>query len=112
LADRDLDVQYSSPIARTQRQNEARNILRTVEQARPFIAADPSILDAINGDAALRKIAKINNFPQEILRNQEEVIEIRESRAEQQAALAAQQQNAATAETISKVTPALTAVSA
>lgn len=111
LKNKDLNVQYSSPIARTQRQNEARNILRTVEQARPFIAADPSVLDFIDGDQALMKIAKINNFPQEILRDKSAVIRLREDRIQAQQAQAEQAANANTAETISKVTPALKAVS-
>jgi hypothetical protein len=111
LKNMDLNVQYSSPIAKTQRQNEARNILRTIEQARPFIAADPSVLDFIDGDMALLKIANINGFPQEILRDKAQVIRLREGRMQQQQQQAESMQNAATADTIAKVTPALKAVS-
>jgi len=104
---KNIDVQYSSMIARMQKQAEAKSILKTIEQASPFISADPSILDHINGDKALRVLARINNFPQEILRDEREVKSLRESRAEQEALVMQETLKSNTAENISKVAPAL-----
>ena len=104
-----LDVQYSSMIAKSQRQGEARSIMKTIEQASPFISADPGILDRIDGEAALLLLARLNNFPQEILRSDQEVKKIREGRqqAEQQAQVDAQ--TAQTAQNIGMAGPGLAA---
>lgn len=88
-----LDVKYSSMVAKSQRIADGQNILRTMEAAAPFINTDPSVLDNINGDEALKAIAKIYGLPQRILRSQAEVQQIREDKAQaQQQAIQAQQQ--------------------
>lgn len=107
LEGRILDVQYSSMIAKSQRQGEAKSILRTIEQSSPFISADPSILDRINGEQALLLLARLNNFPQEILRSDREVETIRQQRAEQQQAQRQAQDASQTAENIGKAAPGL-----
>lgn len=110
LQGRVLDVQYSSMIAKSQRQGEAKSILRTIEQATPFISSDPTILDRINGEQALLLLARLNNFPQEILRSDKEVETIRQQRAEQQAAQAQAEAGAQTAENIGKAAPGLASI--
>ena len=110
LKDRDIDVQYSSMIARAQRQNEAQAILRTIEQAAPFISADPSVLDNFDGDKALIEFARINNFPKTILRSKEEVAKIREDRAEQVEAAKQQEDATQTAQNIAAAGPGLAAL--
>lgn len=92
LQNTDLDVQYNSLIARAQRSQEAENIVRTVQTAIPFIEADPGIMDNIDGDLTLRTIAKLRGMPQELLRNEDEVAEIRQQRAEAQQAAVEQEQ--------------------
>lgn len=110
LEGRVIDVQYSSMIARSQRQGEAKAILRTVEQATPFISANPALLDLIDGEKALRSLARLNNFPQDILRSDQEVKKIREQRAEQEVAVQEQEAAAQTAENIGKAGPALASI--
>lgn len=110
LKGRNLDVQYSSMIAKSQRQGEARSISRTIEQAAPFISADPSVLDNIDGDKAMRLLARINNFPQKILRDQSMVDEIRQQRAESEAQAEAQANAAQTAQNIGTAGPGLAAI--
>jgi len=88
-----IDVQYSSMVARTQRMTEGQNIMRTVQALTPFIQMDQSVMDYLNGDMALKKIAKIYGFPQDVIRKDKEVKQIRESRAQaQQQMVQAQQQ--------------------
>ena len=110
LRDRNLTARYTSMIARTQKQGEARAILRTIEQASPFISADPSVLDNIDGNKALKELARINNFPQSILRSEQEVKKIREGRANAQELDREEQLKSNTADNISKVQPALQSV--
>jgi hypothetical protein len=107
LRNKKLDVQYSSLIAKTQRQGEARSILRAVEQASPFISADPTILDNIDGDIALKKIWRINDAPQDMLRDAADVKKIREDRVERQNLMVEEELKSNTADNISKTVPAL-----
>lgn len=88
-----LDVMYSSMIAKAQRVQEGQNIQRTMQAIAPFASTDQSVLDNFNGDKAVRSVAKIFGFPQEILRDQKEIDGIRQNRAKaQQQALQMQQQ--------------------
>lgn len=100
-------VRYSSMIARIQRQAEGDLILKTVQVAAPFIQSDPTVLDNINGDQAIKEIARIYGLPQKMLRNKNEVEDIRKSRAQAQAAQVKAQQEAMQAENINKLAPAM-----
>ncbi len=91
LQGKDLQVRYSSLIAKAQKINEAQAIFRTVEAATPFIQLDPGVKDLINGDAALRIIAGTFGLPQEILNSQKTVEALRAQRAEQQQMMMQQQ---------------------
>lgn len=94
-----MKVQYSSVMAMAQRASENQNIQRTVAAIAPFASADPSVLDNFDGDVAVHTIAKLNNFPQEILRDKKAVAAIRDARAKAQQAQqqAVQQQEQAAA---------------
>lgn len=91
LRGRDLTVQYSSMIARTQRMNEGNNITRTIQAAAPFLQMDQTAIDNFNIDNAVRTIANIFGLPQEMLKDKKEVAQVREARAKaQQEAIAMQ----------------------
>ena len=102
-----VSVTYSSMIAKTQRINEGQNIARTMQAIAPFVTSDQSVLDNFDGDKAVRSIAKIYGFPQEILRDLAQIQGMREQRAaaqqEQMAAAQEQQQ----LETLGKAGPGL-----
>lgn len=90
-----IDVQYSSMVARTQRMTEGQNIMRTIQAIAPFVQMDQGVMDYINGDLALKKIAKIYGFPQDVIRKDKEVEKIREQKAQAQQALIQQQMQSA-----------------
>lgn len=86
-----LDVNYSSPIAKMQRISEADNIFRTIQAVAPFTQIDQAALDLFDTDAAVKGISKIYSFPQTFLRDEDAIAEIRAGRAKaQQEALQAQ----------------------
>lgn len=92
LAGKKVDVRYSSLIAKSQRLSEGQNLMRAMEAVTPFVNADQSVLDNINGDNAFKVIAEVYGVPQEIVRTKKEVEGIRQARAEaQKAALEAEQ---------------------
>jgi hypothetical protein len=87
-------VNFISPAARVMRAEELAGILRTVEFATNTAAIGvPDILDNINFDVVVRKVADLSGASSEIMRSQEEVEAIRNARAEaQQATIEAQQE--------------------
>lgn len=91
-----LGVRYSSFIARSQRLNEAQNVMRWFESCAPFIQLDPTTRHVFDGDAAIRTLAMVFNPPQEIIRSQKEVEQIKKQEQEQQQAM--QEQMAAQAQ--------------
>ena len=91
-----IDVEYVGPLARSQRMEESVAIERLYGLAMNVVQVDPSIMDNINHDEAIRLRATLLGVPKTVLRGRDEVTELREERAEQQQQMAlAQQQQAA-----------------
>lgn len=102
-----IDVKYRSMLAKAQLATEANNIVRVFQAATPFIQLDPQAGDVINADEGVRYIANLYGLPQDLLRNQDEIEDIRDAKDQaNQAAMAAKQEEAA-AEQIGKVAPAV-----
>jgi Bacteriophage head to tail connecting protein len=95
IAGMNIDVQYSSFIAKTQRINQGNAILRAVEASAPFIQLDPSVADLFNGEEAVKEIWRIYGASQRLLRGQEELEQIREAKAQAQQDAIAQQEEVA-----------------
>ena len=90
-----IDVEYVGPLARSQRMEEAVAIERLYQLAMNVVQVDPSIMDNINHDEAIRLRSTLLGVPKIVLRGKDEVQEMREARAEEQQAMAeaqAQQQ--------------------
>lgn len=103
IADTPVAVRFSSVMAMTQRQSEAQNVQRTMAAITPFASGDPGVLDNFDGDSAVRFLANLFNFPQEMLRDSEDVEQLREQRAQQQQAIQEQQSQLTDAETVNKL---------
>lgn len=102
-----IDVRYSSYIAKAQRLGDGQSIMQAVGALEPFVNADSTVLDNLDGNTAVRRIWSIYGAPQDLLRDQPEVEKIRKSRADAQAAAIQQQQQQAQVEQVSKVLPAM-----
>ena len=91
-----LDVKYSSLIAKAQRMSDVQNITRTLETVAPFLQLDPQGADNFNVDNIVRLVAGILGFPQEAIRNADEVLAAREQKVQaQQEMMQAQQEQMA-----------------
>jgi hypothetical protein len=86
-----LDVEFIGPLARSQRMEEAVAVERLYQLAMEVGQADPSILDLIDNDKAIRMRATLLGVPKSVLRGEDEVEEIREQRAAQQQQMQQQQ---------------------
>jgi hypothetical protein len=79
-----IDVEYVGPLARSQRMEEATAVERLYQLAMQIVQLDPTIMDIINHDEAIRARAGLLGVPKSVLRGVNEVAELREARAQQQ----------------------------
>ena len=79
-----FDIEYVGPLARSQRMEEATAIDRVYQLVFNVAQADPSILDIVDNDTAVRVRAELLGVPKTVLRSEEDVAAIRANRAEQQ----------------------------
>lgn len=98
-----IDVQYTSVIARVQRQQEVDNIQRFLETVGPVAEAAPEILDMLNKDEYTRLVARLQGLPQELILDRDAVEGIRNARAEAQQAQQDAVQEAQEVENASKL---------
>jgi len=82
-----VDIEYVSPLARSQRTGDVQAILRTLEIVTPLSQMLP-VMDYLDADKLVKHIADVLGVPRKILRSDQEVATIREQQA------AAQQQQA------------------
>ena len=81
-----VDVEYVGPLARSQRMEESVAIDRLYQLAMQVGQIDPTIMDNINHDEAVRMRSKLLGVPKTIMRGVDEVGEIRQQRIMQQQA--------------------------
>lgn len=75
----DIEVRYTSPVARSQKEFEARGLARTMEYLAPLVgASDPfGIMDNFDTDRAARHVAELFGTPSDYLRPEQNVAETR-----------------------------------
>ena len=105
---KNLDVTYSSVIAKAQKQNEMQNIQRTMQAIAPLVTVDPSVLDNFDGDAGTLIMARGYGMPQEMIRDRKQVEEIRNNRAKAQQAALEQKKNQDAVDNTAKILPGVT----
>lgn len=84
MLDQDLQVINMSPLARAQKESEIFAIESFMSDVGLVAQAKPEVLDKINGDKIVEKIAEIRNTPSEILYSDADVAQVRAQRAQQQ----------------------------
>jgi hypothetical protein len=84
MEDVPITITYLSPVMRSQRQQESRAILNTWAAANQIAPASPEVLDLLDADISIRKIAEAEGVPPEILVNDVMVAQMRQMRAQQQ----------------------------
>jgi hypothetical protein len=99
-----IDIEYVSPLARSQKQGDVQAILRTLEIVTPLSQMSP-VMDYLDSDKLVNHLAKVLGVPSKVIRSVEQVEQMRQQRAaaEQQAAQA--QQDMQLAEAGGKVAP-------
>ena len=85
-----IDIEYVSPLARSQRQGDVQAILRTMEMIAPLSDRLP-VMDHIDPDMLVKHVTDVLGVPRKVLRSDEEIAEIRTNRAKAEAEAAQQQ---------------------
>tara|TARA_R110000822_G_scaffold42142_10_gene114878 strand:- start:93 stop:482 length:390 start_codon:yes stop_codon:yes gene_type:complete len=85
-AEGEFEIEYDSPLSRSQRSEEAAGWLRTLEAAIAYAntTQDLSVLDQFNTDVIYQQLAEINAVPASWMNDLETVKAQREQRAQQQ----------------------------
>jgi len=102
---KNFKLKFVSPLAKAQQISELQSINMTVQSAMGMAQADPSVLDNINFDMVVRKVADLDGAPMDILRTEEEVAAIRQMRQQiqqQQMQMEMAQQGAGVAKDMSQ----------
>lgn len=82
------EITYLSPAKRTMQSEELRGIIETANFAVGVAPASPEILDNIDFDKLITRIAKLSGAPMELIKDSTTVKKLRDARAQQQAQLA------------------------
>lgn len=77
-------IKYESPLTKAQRAGQLIGMQETINMAMSFAAIDPSALDRINIDEAIKQAAEINNTPASIVRSDTETETLRKGRQQSQ----------------------------
>ena len=93
----DLNIEYTSPLAKNQRAQELVALNRAIESASIMLESNPTLLEVVDGEEYFRNSLEIAGVPARTLRSRDEFGEIVEQRAEQ----AAQEQQLQQAEQLS-----------
>ena len=92
-----LDIDFIGPLAQAQKKyHQSGGVAASLQFANAIFNLTPEAKDYVNGDVLLTNVFDTNGFPQDAIREEEEVTAIRKARA--QAAAQAQQQQMALAQ--------------
>ena len=80
------DPTFTSPLDVLRKAAEAKDTIQVIQTALQMAQTDPSVMDNIDGDEALKVVASAGRSPQRIFRRKEEVEGIRDARAKAQQA--------------------------
>nr|DAP60083.1 MAG TPA: head to tail connecting protein [Caudoviricetes sp.] len=82
------EITYLSPAKRTMQSEELRGIIETANFAVQVAPTSPEIIDNIDFDKLIARVAKLSGAPMELIKDSDTVKKIREARAKQQKEIA------------------------
>jgi len=80
----EFEIEYTSPLSKMQKSEEALAVQRTLEAAIPMAQIDPNIFMKFDLNACIDVIGAANGAPAKIFRSPEEVAAMQEAQAQQQ----------------------------
>ena len=84
----EVTVKYFGPLEQIQqRQFKTQGINQSLAAIIPLSQIKPDVLDVVNMDQAVKELLDAHNAPQEMINDEDEIVGIRQQRAQQQAAM-------------------------
>lgn len=80
----DLNIEYTSPLAKTQRAQELVSLNRGLQSAMALIEVNPDLLDVVDGESYLRDALDVAGVSAKHIRSEDEYLEIVQQRQQQQ----------------------------
>ena len=80
----EYEIEYVSPLTQAMRAPEGVGILRTLESVQAIAAIDPGVMDNFDSDEITRTLAEIHGAPAKIMRDENEVADMRGQRQQAQ----------------------------
>lgn len=102
-------VRYENPLARAQRLGEVEAVQRYIGIMAPVEKEHPEVADNVDYDYLSRNTAEVVGIPSKAIRDERKVQDIRAKRAEEQKAVAEQQQQMEMAKAAGQMAPAIQA---
>ena len=112
MRDRNIEIEYVSPLAKAQRQGDIQDMTRLLELMTPLSQLDPGIMDYIDSDGISKHLIKVLGVPATAVRGDREVTIIRNQSQAQQQQMMEQEQLMQTAEAAGNVAPMVRAIDA
>lgn len=78
------EISYESPMSRMQRAEELVGVQRTMELLTPFAQFNPDVMDIFDPDALAQLTAEVSGVPMPVLRQPDQIAEIRNTRAQKE----------------------------
>jgi hypothetical protein len=107
LNNRDLDIEYVSPLAKAQRQSDVQGIVRLFELLSPLAGIDPTVFDHLDTDGLVRYMLHTLSIPARVTKGEGEIMRERSQRQEQAAMQQQLNEATQTAEALGAVAPAI-----
>jgi hypothetical protein len=105
IAETGIRVEYVSPVAMAQKATDAKAIIETFTVAANLSQVDPSVMDNLDTDQAIRLISEANGAPLSILVNEDQMEAQRQAERELAAEQAAMEEAKQASEIASNVAP-------
>jgi hypothetical protein len=100
-----LEVRFTSMIAKAQLASDSANVSRVFSMTAPLFQLDPAVKDNIDTDAMFRYVANMFGIPQTTLRDQADVNKTREQRQQEMQRMQQMQQEQHDAQVAGQVAP-------
>ena len=100
----DIDIEYVSPLAKSQKMAELQSTLRGIEVLSQFGEMAP-VMDYLDSDKMIEYLVDVLGLPARVIRSSEEVMMVRRQQQQAAEAQAQAQQQAANAEQAGQIAP-------
>lgn len=107
LSGAEMKIEYTSPLARAQKESQLNSISRSYQDLAGLAGIDPGVLDLVDHDAAARRILDQRGFPVTGIRDEAQVRKLRAERAARAQAQQQAQEAAAFASEAARAAPGL-----